>query len=67
MINKDEEYWRKYRQELTKKLLVTEVIEKTPDNIYELAERIGVKATARYFNISPKTVRYWRDKKKNQT
>ena len=67
MFNKDEEYWKKYRQDITKRLLKVEKVEKTPENIHDLALRIGVKATARQFNISPRTVRYWRDKLENES
>ena len=36
-----------------------EKLEKTPDNIYKLAKEIGVKPTARYFDIQPSQVRYY--------
>ena len=52
------EYWKKFRKELTKNIIVTTDLEKTPENIYNMAKKIGVKPTARYFDIYPSTVRY---------
>lgn len=62
-LNHDEDFWRNFRKELTKELFSEkDKLEKTPENIYKLANEIGVKPTARYFNIQPKQVRYYRDK-----
>lgn len=62
-LNHDEEFWMNVRKELTKELFSKEdKLEKTPENICKLANEIGVKPTARYFNIQPKQVRYYRDK-----
>ena len=35
-----------------------EKIEKTTENIYNMAKKNGIKATARYFNTYPSTIRY---------
>ena len=60
---KDADFWRNYRLELTKLLKEQgEKEEKTPQNIYDMAKEVGVKPTARYFNISPSQVRYYRNK-----
>lgn len=54
------EFWKNYRIELTKLLLKEEEkLEKNPENIFKLSKEIGVKATARYFNIEPSQVRYY--------
>jgi len=63
---KDYKFWKNYRETLYKSIQFQEKednIPKTPENIIKMAESIGVKATARYFNISPSSVRYYRDKK----
>ena len=66
-----EEYWRKFRQELTSKLKENDKLKNKDDyndkierseSIINMAKQIGVKATARYFNITPKSVRYWLNK-----
>ena len=57
--NIDIDYWKKYRQDLTKALFETDNIEKTPQNIYDMAKKSGIKPTARFFNIQPSTVRYY--------
>ena len=58
-LKKDAIFWKNYRKCLfaiiTKK---EEKLDKTPENISKLAQKIGVKPTARYFNISPASVRY---------
>ena len=64
-LTKDYEFWKKYRQLLYRKIKEQEKeeqIPKTAENIIKLAEQIGVKAAARYFNIEPSTVRYYRNK-----
>ena len=53
------EYWKKYLEELTKEIKEKTNIEKTPKNVYEMAKKIGIKPTARYFDIYPSTVRYY--------
>lgn len=62
---KDEKFWKNYRIELTKKIKENGfTIEKTPKNIYDMAKKMGVKPTARYFNIEPCQVRYFIKKNK---
>ena len=67
-LNHDYEFWKNYRKKLWEELQKEEQsfkdnpIEKTTENIYKMSEEKGVKPTARYFNISPKTVRYYREK-----
>ncbi len=59
-IEKDCEFWKNYRKELTKLInKETSKIEKTTENIYNLSKEIGIKPTARYFNIEPSQVRYY--------
>ena len=55
----DENYWRDYRRKLTEQINEQAEIKKEPKNIYEMAKSIGVKPTARYFNIQPSLVRYY--------
>lgn len=68
----DFEYWKNYRKELINKLNSEhkEKVFSTKDEknklIYDMAISIGIKATARYFNITPKTVRYWIKKYENK-
>lgn len=67
-LNQNYDFWKKYRIELIKevegnpKKEEEEILEKTPENIVYLSNKIGVKPTARYFNISPSTVRYYKKK-----
>lgn len=67
-LNQNYEFWKKYRIELIKevegkpKKEEEEIFEKTPENIVYLSNKIGVKPTARYFNIFPSTVRYYKKK-----
>lgn len=57
---KDEKFWKNYRIELTKELKEKNtLLEKNPQNIYDMAKKTGVKPTARYFNIQPCQVRYF--------
>lgn len=61
-LNKDYEFWKNYRITLTKIIKEQEneiKLEKTPENIIMLAQKQGVKPTARYFNIQPSQVRYY--------
>lgn len=60
-LNKGYEFWKNYREKLTEQLLGEQdnVIEKNPQNIVKMAHEIGVKPTARYFNIDPSSVRYY--------
>lgn len=67
-LNHDYEFWKNYRQKLweelqkEEKFLKENAIPKNMENIVKMAEEKGVKPTSRYFNISPKTVRYYREK-----
>lgn len=67
-LNHDYEFWKNYRHKLWEELqkeekyLKENSIPKTMENIVKMIEEKGVKPTARYFNISPKTVRYYREK-----
>lgn len=58
-LKRDYYFWKEYREKLTMSLKDVEKIEKTPRNIYEMAKQIGTKPTARYFNITPSSVRYY--------
>ena len=67
-LKKDFNFWKKYRELLYEEIKRQEKedkINKTPENIVEMAESIGVKATARYFDITPSSVRYYRNKLKS--
>ena len=56
---KNADFWKNYRKNLYKEInKQNEKLEKTADNIAKLAKEIGVKPTARYFNMSPASVRY---------
>lgn len=58
-LTKNSEFWKIYRQNLYKFINQEEKrIEKTSKNIAKMAKEIGIKPTARYFNISPASVRY---------
>ena len=64
-MNNNYQYWKKIREDLTNLLKENiESIEMTPKNVYELYKKIGVKATARYFNVSPSTIKYYLEKYK---
>ena len=59
-INNDFSYWQNYRKQLTNNLKEPkEKVKKTPENIIAMAKEIGIKPTARYFNIDPKQVRIY--------
>ena len=61
-LSKDYEFWKNYRRSLYKIIKEQENAEripKTSKNIIEMAEKNGIKATARYFNIDPSSVRYY--------
>lgn len=59
-LDKDYEYWKNYRIKLTNMLKEDEhKLEKTKENIIKKAKEIGIKPTARYFNITPSQVRYF--------
>lgn len=66
-LTKGAAFWKNYRKSLyafvNKK---EEKLDKTPENITKMAEDIGIKPTARYFNISPASVRYNINKQKNR-
>ena len=59
-LEKDSEFWRDYRRTLTK-ILKEDVPkkDKTQKNIYDMSKEVGIKPTARYFNITPSQVRYY--------
>lgn len=68
-MNNDYEYWYNYRVKLTNNLKKEKSIIYKDDNekkksIVEMAKEIGIKPTARYFNIEPSSVRYWLNKYK---
>ena len=68
-MNNDYEYWYNYRVKLTNNLKKEKSIIYKDDNekkksIVEMAKEIGIKPTARYFNIDPSSVRYWLNKYK---
>ncbi len=66
-IIRDYNFWKNYRIELTQSLKENfQIIEKNPQNIYEMAKKVGVKPTARYFNIQPSQVRYFIKKYENK-
>ncbi len=71
-LNQNYDFWKKYRIELIKevegkpKKEEEEILEKTPENIVYLSNKIGVKPAARYFNILPSTVRYYKKKMENK-
>ena len=61
--NKGIDFWKNYFDALAEILFVSnEKIPKTPKNIIEMSNKIGIKPTARYFNIEPSQVRYYRKK-----
>ena len=67
-LNQNYDFWKKYRIELIKevegkpKKEEEKIFEKTPENIVQLSNKIGVKPTDRYFNIFLSTVRYYKKK-----
>ena len=57
------DFWKNYRKELTSAINNNEEkLEKNSQNIVLMAKKIGIKPTARYFNISPTTVRNYMKK-----
>ena len=59
-LKQDATFWKEYREQLYQILFFEEEkLEKTPENIYKKAKEIGIKPTARYFNIQPCQVRYY--------
>lgn len=61
-LNQGYDFWLNYRHWLTNSLNNDNRIEKTKENIIKMAKEIGIKPTARYFNISPITVRNYLNK-----
>lgn len=66
------DYWYNYRLELTKK--INDAKNKTNEykneedkrkDMVKMALDIGIKPTARYFNTTPATIRYWVNKYKD--
>lgn len=68
-MNNDYKYWYNYRVKLTnnlkkeKNIVYKDNDEKTKA-IVKMAKEIGIKPTARYFNIESSSVRYWLNKYK---
>ena len=60
--SKDYDFWKNYRRNLTESLGEDKKIEKTVENIAQMAKEIGIKPTARYFDISPASVRNYMKK-----
>ena len=59
------EYWKNYRKKITEQLKEEKTYDKNDiQSIIEMASKIGIKPTARNFNISPSTVRYYIKKEK---
>ena len=59
-LEKNANFWKEYRIKLYKLASCEEErLEKTPENIISMAKKIGIKPTARYFNIQPSQVRYY--------
>ncbi len=59
-LEKNANFWKEYRVKLYKLASSEkEKIEKTPENIINMAKEIGIKPTARYFEIQPSQVRYF--------
>lgn len=68
-MNNDYNYWYDYRVKLTNELkkennIVYKNDEEKKKAIVKMALEIGIKPTARYFNIEPSSVRYWLNKYK---
>ena len=58
-LTKNADFWKTYRKKLYMYINhKEEKLEKNPENITQMAEKIGIKPTARYFGISPASVRY---------
>ena len=58
--NQDYDFWKKYREEFTSMINEqNKKKKKSPENIYKMAKKIGIKPTARYFEIEPSQVRYY--------
>ena len=59
-LKKDQMFWKDIRIKITKTINEPEEkIEKNKENIYKMVKEIGIKPTARYFNIQPSQVRYY--------
>ena len=59
-LKKDAIFWKSFRKTITTIINTPEQkLEKTPENIYKMAKEIGIKPTARYFDIQPSQVRYY--------
>ena len=61
------EYWKDFRKKLTNILKENEIkLEKNSKNIYDMYIKIGLKSTARYFNIQNSQVLYYVKKYKKE-
>ncbi|MBE6138219.1 MAG: hypothetical protein E7173_00550 [Firmicutes bacterium] len=62
-LNQGYDFWKNYRESLTKLLEESDIVEnkyeKSAENIVAMAKETGIKPTARYFNITPASVRYY--------
>ena len=59
-LEKNANFWKEYRINLYKIINTDdEKLEKNPENIVEMAKKIGIKPTSRYFGIQPSQVRYY--------
>lgn len=66
--NKGIDFWKNYFDILAETLFAeNKEIPKTPKNIIEMSNKIGIKPTARYFNIEPSQVRYYRKRSLNKS
>lgn len=64
---KEYEYWKNYRKQITGNLKKEQYYDKENKQLVaEVATKIGVKPTARMFNISPSSVRYYLRKKEKE-
>lgn len=60
-----QEYWKNYRKKITEQLKEERIYDKTDKQaIIKMASQIGIKPTARIFNISPSSVRCYLKKGK---
>lgn len=61
----EQAYWKDYRKQITEQLKEEIYYDKNDKQlIIEMANKIGIKPTARKFNVLPSTVRYYLKKEK---